>query len=63
MVDSRGKDSKDAGAPKFPETKSEQPTKRSHEGVEQRGSPHGRTGGEKDHRRRTDAGEARKFAR
>lgn len=63
MVDSRGKDSKHAGAPAFPETKGEQPSKRSHQGVEQRGDAHARTGGEKDKRRRTDAGEARKFAR
>ena len=63
MVDSRGKPREGAGEQAFPETKSEQPSKRSHQGVEQRGDAHARTGGGKDKRRRTDAGEARKFAR
>jgi hypothetical protein len=63
MVDTRGKAGEDAGAQKFPETKQEQPSKRSHEGAEQRGDAQARTGGGKDKRRRTDAGEARKFAR
>ena len=62
MVDSRGKPSKEAGDRDFPETKTEQPSKRSQQGVEHR-QARARLGGEKDHRRRVDAGEARKFAR
>lgn len=52
-----------AGKQRFPETKSEQPSKRSHQGVDQRGSEQDRIAGAKNHRRRTDAGEARQNAR
>ncbi len=62
MVDSRGKDSENAGDRKLSTTKSEQPSKRSQQGVEHR-QARARLGGEKDHKRRVDVGEARKFAR
>jgi hypothetical protein len=49
--------------PKFPETKSEQPRKSSTAGTDHRGSEQDHNAGAKDHRRRVDAGEARKHAR
>jgi hypothetical protein len=53
----------DAGAQKYPETKAEQPSKRSHQGTDHRGHEQDDNAGAKDHRRRVDAGEARKNAR
>ena len=50
--------------PKFPENEQEQPrSKSSAHGTDHRGHEQDRTAGEKDHRRRVDAGEARKHAR
>ena len=54
--------SADAGDREFSTTKAEQPSKRSQQGVEQL-QARARIGGEKNHRRRVDAGEARKNAR
>lgn len=54
----------DEKTPKFPEEESAQPrSKHSTEGTDHRGHEQDRTAGEKDHRRRVDAGEARKHAR
>lgn len=53
----------DAGAQKLPETKAEQPSKRSQQGTDHRGHEQDDNAGAKDHRRRVDAGEARKNAR
>ncbi len=49
--------------PKFPETKSEQPRKSSTQGTDHRGHEQDDNAGAKDHRRRVDAGDARKHAR
>ena len=50
--------------PKFPEDEHAQPrSKHSTQGQDHRGHEQDRTAGEKDHRRRVDAGEARKHAR
>ena len=49
--------------PKFPEEKQDQPSKGSAQGRDHRGHEQDRTAGEKDHRRRVDAGEARKHAK
>ena len=54
----------DKQTPKFPEDEGAQPqSKSSAQGQDHRGHEQDRTAGEKDHRRRTDAGEARKHAR
>jgi hypothetical protein len=52
----------EAGEQEFSTTKAEQPSKRSQQGVEHL-QARARIGGEKNHRRRVDAGEARKNAR
>ena len=58
------KANEDEKTPKFPQSENEQPrSKHSTEGQDHRGHEQDRTAGEKDHRRRTDAGEARKHAR
>jgi hypothetical protein len=50
--------------PKFPESETDQPqSKSSAQGKDHRGHEQDGTAGEKDHRRRVDAGEARKHAR
>ena len=50
--------------PKFSDDEHAQPqSKHSDQGKDHRGHEQDRTAGEKDHRRRTDAGEARKHAR
>ena len=50
--------------PKFPEDETAQPqSKNSAQGRDHRGHEQDRTAGEKDHRRRIDAGDARKHAR
>jgi hypothetical protein len=53
-----------ADTPKFSENKQEQPkSKGSQLGTDHRGHEQDRTAGAKDHRRRVDAGDARKYAR
>ena len=50
--------------PKFPETKQDQPqSKGSTKGTDHRGHEQDHNAGAKDHRRRVDAGDARKNAR
>jgi hypothetical protein len=50
--------------PKFPETKRDQPqSKGSAQGADHRGHEQDDNAGAKDHRRRVDAGDARKHAR
>ncbi len=53
----------DEKTPTFPEEKAAQPKSKSAQGIDHRGHEQDDNAGAKDHRRRVDAGEARKHAR